>query len=72
MISRELKNLDHPFIKKYSEVVVNEKRPFGFIINLNSLEKPENFEIILKVFFSSTWSERAGVDKVMKVKKRLF
>ena len=72
MISRELINLDHPFIKKYSEVVVNEKRPFGFIINLNSREKPENFEIILKVFFSSTWSERAGVDKVMKVKKRLF
>ena len=73
MISRELINLDHPFIKKYSEVVVNEKCPFGFIINLNSLEKPENFEIILKVFFScSSWSERAGVDKVMKVKKILF
>ena len=39
-VSRELINLHHPFIQNYSEVVVNEKRPFGFIINLNSLEKP--------------------------------
>ena len=70
-VSRELINLHHPFIQNYSEVVVNEKRPFGFMINLNSLEEPENFKIIFK-FSSAVVGMRAAVDKVMKVKKVLF
>ena len=72
MVSREHINLGHPFVQRYSEVVVSETRPMGFIINLNTLEKPENFEMVLKLFFSSSLHTRDAMSKSMKLRKKIF
>ena len=72
MVSKEHINLGHPFVQRYSEVLVSKTRPMGFIINLNSLEKPENFEMDFKVFFSSSLHTQDAMSKAMKLRKKIF
>ena len=72
MVEREHCVLAHPFIQRHNEVVVSETRPFGFIINLNMLEKPESFELTLKVFLSSDCFARPSMDKAFKKRNRMF